>query len=68
MTMGPKIGAGQRMCAVLTRDRGEDPVGHASTYDRIIIAELPKPCPRLAIHGPAASQALPDLVDHSQTL
>ena len=68
MTMGSKIGAGQRMCAVLTRDRGEDPVGHASTYDRIIIVELPKPWPRLAIHGPGASQALLDLVDHFQAL
>ena len=68
MTMGPKIGAGQRMCAVLTRDRGEDPVGHASTYDRIIIAELPKPWPRPSTNAPSTSQALRDLVDHFQTL
>ena len=68
MTMGPRIGAGQRMCAVLTRDRGEDPVGHASTYDRIIIAEIPKPWPRSATNAPGVSQALPDLVDHFQTL
>ena len=68
MTMGPKSGAGQRMCAALTRDRGEDPVGHASTYDRIIIAEIPKPWPRLAIHGPGASQGLVDLVDNFQAL
>ena len=56
------------MCAVLTRDRGEDPVGHAFPYNRIIIAELPKPWPRRVINGPGASQALVDLVDHFQTL
>ena len=66
--MGPKMGAGKRMCALLTRDRGEDPVGHASTYDRIIIAELPKPWPRRAIDGPGASQALLGLVDRFQAL
>ena len=56
------------MCAVLTRNLDEDPVGHASSYERIIIVELPKPWPRRAIEGPGASPALLDLVDHFQTL
>ena len=68
MTVGPKTGAGMRMCSLLTRDRGEDPVGHAFPYDRIIIIELPKPWPRRASSAPGASQALQDLADHFRTL
>ena len=43
-------------------------MGQASTYDRIVIAELPKPWPRRAIDGPGASQALLDLVERFQDL
>ena len=65
---GPKTRAGRRMCAVLTRDRGEDPIGHALPYERIIVAELPKPWPRRAIDGPGASPALLDLFERFQAL
>ena len=37
-------------------------------YERIIVAELPKPWPRRAIDGPGASPALLDLLDRFQAL
>lgn len=68
MTVGPEMNDRMQMCSLLTRDRREDPVGHAVPYDRIIITELPKPWPRPATNGRGASQALRDLVNHFQAL
>lgn len=68
MAEGPEMNDRMQMCSLRTRDRGEDPVGHAVPYDRIIIIELPKPWPRLATDGSGASQALRDLVNHFQAL
>ena len=60
--------ARNEMCSLHTRGLGEDPVGHASPRDRIIITELSKPWPRRATHAAGAGQALRDLVDHFRTL
>ena len=68
MTKRPDMNDRMQMCSLITRDRREDPVGHAVPYDRIIITELPKPWPRLATDGSGASQALRDLVNHFQAL
>jgi hypothetical protein len=38
-------GARMKMCSRLARERGEDIVGHAFEYDRIIITEMSKPWP-----------------------
>lgn len=38
--------ARMQMCSRLTGERGEDIVGHAFNYDRIVVAEMPKPWPR----------------------
>ena len=37
--------ARMKMCSRLARESGEDIVGHAFEYDRIIITEMPKPWP-----------------------
>ena len=66
--MPPTIGAGRQSCAVLTRQRGEDPVGHAFAHERIIVAELPKPWPRSAADASGASRAVLESVDRLRCL
>lgn len=68
LSIVPGTDIARHRCAVLTRERGEDPVGQATTYDRIILVELPKPWPRRAIDGSGASRALVDLMDGFQAL
>ncbi len=63
-----KINPHNQMCSLLSREQGEDPVGHGSAFDRLIITELPKPWPRPAINGTGAPPGLRGLVDQFQTL
>ena len=55
--------ANEYVLAACERESGEDIVGHAFEYDRIVITEMPKPWPRdtSGVKGPA--RVLHELVD-----
>ena len=51
------------MCSRLARESGEDIVGHAFGYDRIVIAEMPKPWPRDTNGARGYARVLYELAD-----